>query len=101
MLIEKKCYTGLSKKLDLWHIDKLKLGLPEASLFLLWKFDSLWSETSMQMYGNETYKEIHSIWSSNGVSKLWRTMNERAISIEDKIELLDIYTDSVIWERQK
>ena len=29
----KKCYTGLIKKLGLWHIDKLKLGIPEAGLF--------------------------------------------------------------------
>ena len=30
----KNCYAALSKKLDLQHIDKAKLGFPEANLFL-------------------------------------------------------------------
>ena len=31
----KNCHATLSKKLDLQHIDKVKLGFPEANLFLM------------------------------------------------------------------
>ena len=44
---------------------------------------------------------INSTWSTKGVIKLRRTMNERAISIEDEIELSDLYPDFVFRERQK
>ena len=40
---------------------------------------------------------INSTWSTKGVIKLRRTMNERAISIEDEIELSDLYPDFV-WK---
>ena len=45
--------------------------------------------------------KIHSTWSAKGVIKLRRTMNERAISIEDEIKLSDLYPDFVFRERQK
>ena len=44
---------------------------------------------------------INSTWSTKGIIKLRRTMNERAISIEDEIELSDLYPDFVFRERQK
>ena len=44
---------------------------------------------------------INSTWSTKGVIKLRRTMNERAISIEDEIELSDLYPDFAFRERQK
>ena len=40
---------------------------------------------------------INSTWSTKGIIKLRRTMNERAISIEDEIELSDLYPDFV-WK---
>ena len=46
-------------------------------------------------------RKINSTWSTKGVIKLRRTMNERAISIEDEIELSDLYPDFVFRERQK
>ena len=45
--------------------------------------------------------KIHSTWSSKGIIKLRRTMNERAISIEDEIELSNLYPNFVFRERQK
>ena len=44
---------------------------------------------------------INSTWSTKGVIKLRRTMNERAISIEDEIDISDLYPDFVFRERQK
>ena len=44
---------------------------------------------------------INSTWSTKWVIKLRRTMNERAISIKDEIELSDLYPDFVFRERQK
>ena len=45
--------------------------------------------------------KIHSTWNTKEVINLRRTMNERAISIEDEIELSDLYSDFVFHERQK
>ena len=44
---------------------------------------------------------INSTWSTKGIIKLRRTMNERAISIEDEIELSYLYPDFAFRERQK
>ena len=96
----KNCYAALSKKLDLQHIDKVKLGFPEANLFFnenltLYNQKLAWKCRELKHAG-----KIHSTWSTKGVIKLRHTMNECAISIEDKIELSDLYSDFVFRERQ-
>ena len=97
----KNRHADLSKKWDLRHIDKVKLGFLEANLLfnenltpynqkLAWKFREL-----------KRARKIHSTWSSKGVIKLRRNMNEPAISIEVEIELSNLYLDFAFRERQK
>ena len=45
--------------------------------------------------------KIHSTWSAKGVIKLRHAMNKHAISIEDEIELSDLYPYFAFCERQK
>ena len=90
-----------SLKNDLRHIDKVELGFPETNLFFDKNFTPYnqklaWKSRELKLAGKK-----HSTWSIKGVIKLRRTMNEHAISIEDEIELSDLYPDFVFRERQK
>ena len=97
----KNCYAALSKKLDLQHIDKVKLAFPEGNLF----FNENLTPYNQKLAGKcrelKCAGKIHSTWNTKGVIKLRYTMNECAISIEDEIELSDLYPDFVFHERQK
>ena len=75
----KNCYAALSKKLDLQHIDKVKLGFPENFFFIenLTPYNLAWKCKELKRAG-----KIHTTWSTKGVIKLRRAMNVRAISIE-------------------
>ena len=97
----KNCYAALSKKLDLQHIDKAKLGFPEANLFFNENLTPYNQKLAWKCRELKRAGKIHSTWSTKGVIKLRRTMNERAISIGDEIELSDLYPDFVFRERQK
>ena len=44
--------------------------------------------------------KIHSSWSSKGIVKLRRTMNERPISIMHDSDITDLYPDFVFREGQ-
>ena len=77
--------------MDLQHIDKVKLGLTEAHLFssenlIPYNQKLAWKCRELKCAG-----KIHSTWSSKRVINLRCTMNEHAISIEDKIELSSLY----------
>ena len=97
----KNCYATLSKKLDLQHIDKVKLGFPEANLFFNENLTPYNQKLTWKCRELKRAGKIHSTWSTKGIIKLRRTMNERAISIGDEIELSDLYPDFVFRERQK
>ena len=77
----KNCYAALSKKLDLQHIDKVKLGFPENFFFIEnltpYNLKLAWKCKELKRAG-----KIHTTWSTKGVIKLRRAMNVRAISIE-------------------
>ena len=97
----KSCYAALSKKLELQHIDNIKLGFPEANLFFNENLTSYNKKLAWKCRELKHAGKIHSTWSSKGIIKLRRTMNEHAISIEDEIELSNLYPNFVFWERQK
>ena len=77
----KNCYVALSKKLDLRHIDKVKLGFPENFFFIEnltpYNLKLAWKCKELKRAG-----KIHTTWSTKGVIKLRRAMNVRAISVE-------------------
>ena len=83
----KSCYAALSKKLDLRHIDKVKLGFPEAYLFFNENLTPYNQKLAWKCRELKRAGKIHSTCSSKVIIKLRRTMNERAISSEDEIEL--------------
>ena len=87
--------------MDLQHIDKVNFGFPEANLFLNENLTPYNQKLAWKCRKLKRAGKIHSTWSSKGVIKLRRTMNERAISIEDKIELSNLYPNFVFQERQK
>ena len=52
------------------------------------------------MQGTQRVSEIHSSWSSKGIVKLRRTMNEHPISVMHDSDIADLYPDFVFRERQ-
>ena len=78
--------------MDLRHIDKVKLSFPEANLFFNENNQKLaWKCRELKRAG-----KLHSTWSSKRVIELRRTLNECAISIEDEIELSNLYPNFVL-----
>ena len=97
----KNCYAALSKKLDLWHIDEVKLGFPEANLFINENLTPFNKKLAWKCKKLKRAGKIHTTRSTKRVIKLRHSMNEREISIEDEIELSDLYPNFVFCERQK
>ena len=97
----KSFYAALSKKLDLQHFDKVSLGFPEANLFFNENLTPYNQKLAWKCRELKCAGKIHSTWSSKWVIKLRRTMNERAISIEDEIELSNLYPEFPSRERDK
>ena len=91
----------MSKKLDLRHIDKVKLGFPEINVFFNKNLTPYNQKLAWKCREFKRAEKIHSTSSRKGVIKFRYTMNERAISIEYEIELLDLYPDFLFRERQK
>ena len=91
----------MSKKLDLPHIDKVKLGFPEINVFFNENLTPYNQNLAWKCRELKRAEKIHSTQSRKGVIKFRCIMNERAISIEYEIELLDLYPDLVFRERQK
>ena len=87
--------------MDLQHIDKAKLGFPKSNLSFNENLTPYNQRLAWRCRELKRAGKIHSTWSTKGIIKLRRTMNERAISIEDEIELSDLYPDFVFRERQK
>ena len=71
----KNCYAGLSEKMDLRHIDKVKLGFPEANSFFSENLTPYNQKLPWKRWELKRAGKIHSTWSSKGVIKLRRTMN--------------------------
>ena len=88
----------MSKTLDLQHIDKAKLGFPKANLSFNENLTPYNQKLAWRCRELKRAGKIHSTWSTKEIIKLRRTMNERAISIGDEIELSDLYPDFVFCE---
>ena len=97
----KFCYEALDNKLNLRKVDMTKLGFQAGAILyfsenlthynqrLAWKCREL-----------KRASKIHSSWSSKGVVKLRRSINERPISIMHGSDIVDLYHDFVFRERQ-
>ena len=97
----KFCYEALESKLNLRKVDSTKLGfqagpvlyfsekLTHYSQCLAWKCREL-----------ERASKSHNSWSSKGIVKLRRTMNERPISIMDDSDITHLYPDFIFREGQ-
>ena len=97
----KFCYEALDNKLNLRKVDMTKLGFQAGAILyfsenlthynqrLAWKCREL-----------KRASKIHSSWSSKGIVKLRRSMNERPISIMHDSDIADLYPDFVFRERQ-
>ena len=46
-------------------------------------------------------KKIYNYWTSKGIIKLKRTMNEQAISVDNESEIKSLYPDIVFKERDR
>ena len=97
----KNCYAGLGNKMDLRHIDKVKLGFPEANSFFSGNLTPYNQKLPWKCWELKRAGKIHSTWSSKGVIKSRRTMNECVISIEEEIKLSNLYPDFFFREKQK
>ena len=82
------------------HIVKAKLGFSEANLFFSENLTPYNQKLTWKCRGLKRGGKIHATWSLKGVIKLRRTINERAISIEEETELSNLYPDFVFQERQ-
>ena len=85
--------------MDLRHIDKVKLGFPEENLFFSENLTPYNQKLPWKCWELKLAGKIHSTWSSKGVIKLRRTMNERIISIEEEIKLWNLYPDFFFPEK--
>ena len=89
------------KKNDLKKIDNVNLNFQLNAVLLfsenLTPFNQClaWKCRELKRAG-----KIHSSWSSKGIIKLRRTMNEKAISILHDDQIVDLYPDFVFKERQ-
>ena len=72
----KNCYAALSKKLDLWHIDEVKLGFPEANLFINENLTPFNKKLGWKCKKLKRAGKIHSTRSTKRVIKLRHSMNE-------------------------
>ena len=46
-------------------------------------------------------KKIYNYWTSKGIIKLKRTMNEQSISVDNESEIKSLYPDIVFKERDR
>ena len=97
----KFCYEILDKKLNLRKVDSIKLGFQAGAVFYfsenLTPYNQLLPWKCREL---KKASKIHRSWSSKGIVKLRRTMNERPISIMHDSDITDLYPDFVLSEGQ-
>ena len=87
------CKKGLENKKDLNNkLDNAKLGFQSDVKICLSKNLTPYNQHLAWMYRElKQARRIHSCWSSKGVVKIQRTMNERAISISHESDIKALY----------
>ena len=94
-LVNRKfCYEALEKQ-----VNNHGLGFePSTKLFISENLTPLNQQLASMCKELKRAGRIHSCWSSKGVVRLRRTMNERGISITNLLQIRDIYPDFVFKE---
>ena len=97
----KHAEEALAKKSDLKKIDKVNLNFDSNVVLFFSKNLTPFNQClALKCCELKHAGKIHSSWSSKGVIKLRRTMNEKAISILHDDQMGDLYPDLVFKERQ-
>ena len=96
----KFCNDKLEKKKKLMSINKMELGFkPDVALYISENLTPFNQRLAWQCRELKRARLIHSCWSSKGVVKIRRTMNERALSIDSEKDLTMLYPDFVFKGR--
>ena len=96
----KFCNDALEKKKKLMSINKTELGFkPDVALYISENLTPFNQRLAWQCRELKRARVIHSCWSSEGVVKIRRTMNEHALSIDSKKDLTVLYPDFVFKGR--
>ena len=96
----KFCNIALEKKKQLMSLNKTELGFkPDVALYISENLTPLNQRLAWQCRELKRARLIHSCWSSKGVVKIRRTMNERALSIDSEKDLTVLYPDFVFKGR--
>ena len=97
----KFCNIALEKKKQLMSLNKTELGLNQMlpGLYISENLTPLNQRLAWQCRELKRAILIHSCWSSKGVVKIRRTMNERALSIDSEKYLTMLYPDFVFKGR--
>ena len=97
------CKKALENKKDLNNkLDNAKLGFQSAvKIFLSENLTPCNQHLAWMCKELKRARKIHSCWSSKGVVKIHRTMNERAITISHKSDIKVLYPDFVFKEKNR
>ena len=96
------CKKALENKNDLHNkLDNAKLGFQSDMKIFLIKNLTPYNQYLAWMCRELKRARIHSCWSSKGVVKIRRTMNERAISISHESDIKALYPDLVFKEKNR
>ena len=96
----KFCFDALEKKANLKNVNNQDLGFEtNTKLFFSENLTPLNQKLTWMCRELKRAGKIHSCWSSKGVIKLRRTVNERSISINRTSNIRDLYPDFTFKER--
>ena len=96
----KFCNDALEKNKQLMSLNKTELGFkPDVALYISENLTPFNQRLAWQCRELKRARLIHSCWSSKGVVKIRRTMNERALSIDSEKDLTVLYPDFVFKGR--
>ena len=96
----KFCYDALEKKANLKNINNNDLGFESRTkLFFSENLTPLNQKLAWMCRELKRAGKIHSCWSSKGVVKLRRTMNERSTYINRISDITDLYPEFIFNDR--
>ena len=97
----KHCYQALNRKMDLRIIDNSSRAFqPDVKLYLSENLTPYNQYLGWKCRELKRASLIHGSWSSRGVIKLRRTMNERPINITNEATLPELYPDFIFRAKE-
>ena len=90
----------MEKKADLKNVNNRDLGFESnTKLFLSENLTPLNQQLAWMCREMKRAGKVHSCWSSKGIVKLRRTMNERSMSVINTTQIRDMYPDLLFKEK--